>query len=283
MKSLTPSLYAFLILLAALCQLVAPGAVLAGEVKVPALISHVNDYADFISPQVRQELEEALKALETNDSTQVVVLTVPDLQGHPLEDFSIKVAQTWGLGRQGKDNGVLVVLAKAERKVRIEVGRGLEGVLTDALAGRIIDQEMIPRFKNQDFDGGVLAGVKAIVQVVKGEYTGTGTRLTKWKFDTHAWAVILALVLTALCCKQKGWVRGSVGGITFSSAAMVLAFSLTGVLVALVGGVVFGLLVPYLLRLDPPSGGGDVILEGVARVVVGGLGSFIGGGASGDW
>ena len=136
----------------------------------PPLTGRVVDLAEILSPQAEQRIIALSEELERGDSTQLAVLTVPSLEGDTLEDFSIRVVDAWKLGRSDVDNGVLLLVARDDRQVRIEVGYGLEGKLTDLLAGRIIAQEIIPRFRQGDFDGGILAGVQAIAQTVRGEY-----------------------------------------------------------------------------------------------------------------
>ncbi len=143
----------------------------AFALDVPPLRGHVNDYAAMLSPAAVQGLEADLTAFERSDSTQIVVLTIPTLEGETLEDFSIKVAEAWRIGQKKIDNGVILLIAKQERKIRIEVGRGLEGKLTDLVSGRIIRGEIAPRFKAGDIDGGIKAGVAAIMAVAKGEYS----------------------------------------------------------------------------------------------------------------
>lgn len=137
---------------------------------VPALVGRVNDYASMISPQARAVIEQKLKALEAEDGTQVAVLTVPSLDGQPIEEFSIKVGEAWKIGQKGTDNGILLIVSKSDRAIRIEVGYGLEGRLTDLQAGRIIRDVIKPAFKSGDFDKGFIDGVDAIVASVKGEY-----------------------------------------------------------------------------------------------------------------
>ena len=136
--------------------------------EVPPLRDYVNDYAGLISPSVRTRLENDLKSFEKSDSIQLVILTVPSLKGEVLENFSLRVGSTWKIGQKGEDNGIVMVVAKQERKIRIEVGRGLEGVLTDLLAKRIVMWVIIPQFKNGDFDSGFLAGVSALIDSTKG-------------------------------------------------------------------------------------------------------------------
>ena len=119
---------------------------------VPPLKGRVNDYADMISPEAESLLEERLKAFEESDSTQVVILTVNSLEGDALEDFTIRVAEKWKIGQTKKDNGVILFASKNDRRMRIEVGRGLEGVLTDLLSGRILDNVIRPKFRAGEFD-----------------------------------------------------------------------------------------------------------------------------------
>lgn len=167
-----------------------PAAVLALEIPQPT--GYVNDRAGILSPGTVGKIETFLRDFERSDSTQLVVLTVPTLEGEALEEYALKVAEAWEIGQEGKDNGALLLIAKAERKIRIEVGYGLEGRLTDLLAGRIVDQEISPRFKAGDFDGGVTAGVAAMAEAVRGEYQGTG-RVGKKK-ERSPWGTLLLLL-----------------------------------------------------------------------------------------
>jgi uncharacterized protein len=150
-----------------LCLL--PALLLASE--VPFLAGRVNDTANLLSAGTVTELESLLKAHQDSTSNQVVVLTVQSLEGDDIESYAIRVAETWKLGQKGKDNGVLFVVAKDDRKVRIEVGRGLEGDLTDAICSVIIRREILPQFKSGDYDRGVRAGVTAILAAIRGAYT----------------------------------------------------------------------------------------------------------------
>jgi len=148
----------------------------AVALDVPPLRSRVTDLAGMISPQAELRLEQALKDFEQSDSTQVAILTVPSLEGESVEEYALKVASAWGLGQHQHDNGALLLVAKQERRIRIEVGYGLEGRLTDLLAGRIVDNEIAPRFKQGDLDGGFLAGTAAIIEAVRGEYQATAKK-----------------------------------------------------------------------------------------------------------
>jgi uncharacterized protein len=135
---------------------------------VPPLEGRVNDRAGIFSTSQSRELEQYLTALETESSVQMAVLTVPGLKGDDLEGYSIRVADEWKLGQEGKDNGVLLLLAVEDRKVRLEVGYGLEGTLTDAKSGYIVREIMIPYFSKGDFAGGIMAASSAVAGVVGG-------------------------------------------------------------------------------------------------------------------
>jgi uncharacterized protein len=139
------------------------------------------------------KLEQFLEAFEKSDSTQIVVLTVPDIAGETIETAALKVAEAWKIGQKGRDNGALLLVAKSERKLRIEVGYGLEGRLTDLISGRIVDNEISPRFKSGDFDGGIDAGVAAMAEAVRGEYRGTGKVVGAAKQGAVPWWLFMLL------------------------------------------------------------------------------------------
>ncbi len=137
---------------------------------VPPLSARVTDLGDVLSAQTEQALALTLAAHEDSTSNQVVVLTVPSLEGESVERYANRVFNAWGLGRAATNNGVLVLIARDEREMRIEVGYGLEGTLTDSRAGRIIRTSFIPSFRDGDYDAGTLAGVTAILGVLDGTY-----------------------------------------------------------------------------------------------------------------
>ncbi len=157
-------LVCFLLVLLSLIPGISPGQ------SVPFLSARVNDYAGILSSQTIFNLENQLKEHETKTSNQVAVLTIASLEGSSIEEFSIKVAETWKLGQKEKDNGVLLLVSRDDRKLRIEVGDGLEGVLTDAVSSQIIRREIVPHFKNGDYDSGISAGVSAILGTIEGTY-----------------------------------------------------------------------------------------------------------------
>ena len=137
----------------------------AAEFEVPALRSAVTDQAGILSPETRQQLESALRQIQKVGGTQLAVLTVPDLAGLTIEQASIRVVDAWKLGSKKGDKGLLLMVARDERKVRIEVGQGLERVLTDAYSKRIIDEAITPLFQQGDMNGGVIMGVYQIARI----------------------------------------------------------------------------------------------------------------------
>jgi uncharacterized protein len=136
--------------------------------EVPRLSGRVTDDAHILSPEARERITNLLKYHEDRTTNQVAVLTVPSLKDEDIESFAVRVFEKWKLGRKGKDNGVLILIAVQDRRMRIEVGYGLEGELTDLEAGRIIRNIMTPRFKANDFDVGVTKGVQAIIAKLEG-------------------------------------------------------------------------------------------------------------------
>jgi uncharacterized protein len=194
--------------------------------EIPKLQGYVNDYGNMISPAVEADLTAKLKSFEASDSTQIVILTVPSLKGEPIEDYSIKVAEAWKIGQAGKDNGIIVTVSKEDRKMRIEVGRGLEGKLTDLTAGRIIDQVMKPRFREGNFDAGFSATVSALIDATRGEFKADRNRAGGERsglqfhpsFIFIVWVLFIVLMITLRGRKSKrgnhrgGWTSGTLGG-----------------------------------------------------------------------
>ena len=131
---------------------------------------HVHDDAHILAQETIDAIEQQLKAYEDSTSNQIAILTVQSLDGEVLEEYSLKVAEAWKLGKENKDNGVLLLIAVDDHKMRIEVGQGLEGVLTDAHSNRIIRNEMTPHFRQSDYDAGVTAAVDAMIKSIGGEY-----------------------------------------------------------------------------------------------------------------
>ena len=132
----------------------------------PKLSGRVVDTANLLSPEQEAQLTAKLEGLEKQSGRQLVVATLPDLQGQDIADYGYKLGRAWGIGDKERDDGALLLVAPQERKVRIEVGYGLEGILTDALSSRIIRNNIVPRFKAGDMPGGIIAGTDTLVQLL---------------------------------------------------------------------------------------------------------------------
>lgn len=186
------------------------------ELDIPPLHGYVNDSADMIPVATELKLEQFLEQFERSDSTQVVVCTLPSLEGEDLAETAIRIATQWQLGQRDKDNGVLLLIAQKERKIRIEVGYGLEDRLTDLLAGRIIDHEITPHFKQGAFTDGIIAGVLSITEAVRGEYTGTGRSTKKRRGGSLGWLTLLLFLAPGLLPfgrrRSMFWMGGGFGG-----------------------------------------------------------------------
>jgi uncharacterized protein len=275
-----------------------PSLVLALE--VPGLQGYINDYALMISPAVKTQLESELKAFDQSDSTQLVILTVPSLEGDTIEGFGIKVGEVWKIGQKNKDNGIIIVVAKQERKIRIEVGRGLEGRLTDLLGGRIVDLVITPRFKRGDFDGGFQAGTSALIDATRGEFKANEGQPAKNRgapsFLTFLIAGFVALLFIGSLSRIFGGIAGAVGLPALIHLGLFPLGVVSLILVAL-AGLGIGLFLPSLFSGTGtgrrggfwpgggffPFGGGGWGGGDSGGGFSGGGGDFGGGGASGDW
>ena len=271
---------------------------------VPPLSGRVVDLAHVLPPATTAQLSETLQAHEAKTSNQVVVLIVPSLDDEPLFDFSHRVATTWKLGAKGIDNGVLLLVAIKERKIRLEVGYGLEGVLTDARSAQIIRHEIAPKFRAGDVPAGVAAGVLAVLHTIEGTYQAP-ERPTAFHSDGEIIAntivaVILGLVI-GLFFSRAHRVVGPVvgGGLSFFVAPWVVPALIAGavslVLVSLMGGM--GSAIGggrrghsrpfddtwFSTRHGGWGSGGLGESFGGSGGFSGGGGDFGGGGASGDW
>lgn len=142
---------------------------IAAALDVPALRGRVNDYANVLQPNQAQSLEAQLAQLERDTGHQVAVLTIPTLNGEDLEGFSIRVAESWKIGKKGFDNGAILLVAVKDRRLRLEVGYGLEGVMPDAIAKRVTADYIVPYFRRQDYGGGIVAGITAVDKILRKE------------------------------------------------------------------------------------------------------------------
>jgi uncharacterized protein len=275
--------------------------------EVPPLTGRVVDLADILSPQTEQLLTDLLAKQEEQTGNQIAVLTIPSLQGAVLEEYSIRVARAWALGTAQNDNGVLLLVAVEDRLMRIEVGLGLEGTLTDAGAGRIIANELRPRFRDGDFDGGVTAGVQAIVGVIDGTYTPPETSEEMPSFWFGLAFLLVPSLFAVIGIVLPGFARWFlflflmpffyVGGSALTGS-WTLGFVVLGVYVVLFLAASFHPKMRAVqkkldsgkkARIGPftvspgSSGGGGWSSGGSSGGFSGGGGSFGGGGASGGW
>ena len=278
----------------------------AFAVEVPSLKSRVNDTASMLSPGTRRQLENSLAAFEASDSTQIVVLTVPSLEGEPIEDFSIRVADTWKIGQKGLDNGAILLIAKSDRKLRIEVGYGLEGTLTDLISGRIIQQIMVPQFRNGNFDQGVINGVNAMMEAVKGEFKAPARNGRPTGKGPSIENLFVMAILFIFCVIQLGRISRALGAVAGGVMLPLLSgILLTTSLLVLAALIPAGLLLGYILSLRVSTlgastmghrrgsrggywggywgGSGGGFSSGGFGGFSGGGGGFGGGGASGGW
>ncbi|HUL22677.1 MAG TPA: TPM domain-containing protein [Thermodesulfobacteriota bacterium] len=281
--------------------------------EVPKLQGYVNDYARMISPLAKSKIEETLRAFEQSDSTQIVILTVPSLEGENIEEFGIKAGEAWKIGQKGKDNGVILIVSRQERKIRIEVGRGLEGKLTDLTAGRIIDLVIKPKFKREDFDGGFIAGVSSLIDATRGEFRAEPKPARRGQRGISPFLTILLFlgVVTLILGSLSRVASGVIGGIGLPTLAHFFArvASIPVITLLAIFGFGAGFFLPSLFssggsRRDgnrhhrgggfffgPGTGGffsggggfGGGDSSGGGGGFSGGGGSFGGGGASGDW
>lgn len=166
-----------------------------GAQNIPAFTgTRVLDAAAILSSETRHYLEQILKEHEDSTSNQVMVLTVPSLEGYDIETYANKAFRTYRLGQKDRNNGVLLLIAVQDRLVRIETGYGLEGALPDALAGRIIDHDILPAFRRGDYNTGVVNGVHAILQAIKGEYDAT----KKSSESVSIWVMLAVVIILIL-------------------------------------------------------------------------------------
>ncbi len=254
-------------------------------VEVPPLAGRVSDHAGMISPSSRDALEKKLAELEKTDSTQVAVVTVPDLQGVTVEEFSMAVAEKWKIGQKKLDNGVIFLVSKAERKMRIEVGYGLEGRLTDLLAGRILDNEVRPAFRAGDFDGGFARGVDGIILAVRGEYHAAPAQGSHDSDSGGVTTFFLVFLIIIMSIGARGIVRGTVaGGVIFPAimfATMSMALTAGTVVALVVVGLIIGFILSLIARAMSLGGGSGGWGGGSSGWSSGGGGGFSGGGFSG--
>lgn len=252
---------------------------LAAALDVPPLTQRVTDLVGLLTADQTSALESKLRDLESTDSTQVAVLIIPSLEGESLEDYSMRVAESWKLGQKAHDNGALLLISMKDRDMRIEVGYGLEPTLTDARTSQIIRNDMIPRFRDGDFYGGIDAGVTGIIQTVQGTYQARAERKRVRKSGgIFNFLIVMLFPLLWILSATGKWGGAIIGG----GAGVLLPYTLIShslPLLLLGGGVgaVLGLFLGALIRAAAKSGGGS---GGFGGPFIGG-GGFRSGGFSG--
>lgn len=171
----------------------------------------VNDFAHLLEPFQKQALEQKLRAYNDSTSSAIVIITVPDLQGYDIAQVALKYLRDWGVGVKGKNNGVVILVAKQERKARIETGYGMEGVLPDITAKHIIENQMLPNFRADDYYGGFDKAVDAIIQAAAGEYKADQKRGEE---GGGGWfvAIIIMIIIFAIIGGMGGRGGGRGGG-----------------------------------------------------------------------
>jgi uncharacterized protein len=233
------------------------GPAFSADLKFPPLTSRVVDDAGILSPSTISELDEMLAQHEHTSSEQIVVATLSSLQGHSIEDYGYQLGRSWGIGQKGKNNGAILIVAPNEHKVRVEVGYGLEGQLTDAASRVIIENYMTPQFRKGDFNAGVLAGTGAILRALGDDAAANlhseaapvaqPSATVSPSFSPLVWLLLIAIILFIVTRRSR---------------------------------------YPYVMRRGGPylgPGGGFGGGSSGGSGFSGGGGSFGGGGASGSW
>lgn len=272
------------------------GTVLAQALSFPPPTGYVNDFAGVLSAEAQDRLEADLVSLEAETGVEVVVVTVESLQGTTEDDFAVRLFEEWGIGKAKKNNGVLVLVAPQERRLKVEVGYGLEGTITDGTAGAIRDDYFFPAFREGDYDRGVKTGVEAIAGLIRGdptvieEVTSTPSEAdTATSFmNLLIFGFILIVYLSSYLARSKeyrtGGIIGAVLGLVFG---LILAQTLlVFLLVVFLGG--WGFFLDYILSRNykqrRKSGQNTSFWNSWGGFSGGfGGGSSGGGGAGGGW
>lgn len=249
----------------------------ASPLALPALSGRVVDTTATLDATARSALNERLARLESDKGAQVVILIVPTTQPERIEQYGIRLAEAWKIGRRGVSDGVIVIVARDDRAMRIEVGYGLEGAIPDAIARRIIDEQMAPRFRQGDFAGGLNAAVDALGRLIGGEALPPPvTKHDKGDSGFDSNTLLFVAIFVASIARA---IFGLLGSLAVSLLAGWLAWISFGSLLA---GLIAALLTFFASFLRPGRGG-STWRGGGGGGFSGGGGSFGGGGASGRW
>ncbi len=262
---------------------------------------HVSDFANILSSETKQKLEQQLVQLEKDSSIELAVVTVESLEGATVDDYAVRLFEEWQIGKEDKDNGVLLLIYPGDRKLRIEVGYGLEPLLTDSKAGRIIRNIITPEFKNENYDQGVTEGVAAIIGVVHGEEVDLGSEESSETWILFFIGTIFLSYLSSFLSRSKRWWPGGIIGAVLGIILGIFLASIVTSILAAVGLGILGLIFDFILSKNYKkrkagglptswlsSGGGFFSGGRSASGGRGGFGGFGGGrsgggGASGSW
>lgn len=294
-------------------QVDAPGAVakeenvsqkIAEQLNFPALTGRVVDQAGILSPAFKEELESALAAHENNTTNQVVVVTLKTLGGVNISEYSLKLGRYWGIGQKDKNNGVLLVVAPNDRRVRIEVGYGLEGTITDAFCEVIIDNYIVPEFKKDDIEGGIKIGAQKILALLEGDENVRKDieKLSEFPVEGYVMLFSALLIFARNMFGIIGQACAIIGVSAFTGGAISLwvaprlgieDFAARGGITAALSAILLGIALRNILAKNKSDAGDEGIEksdyegpdgdDGDNRGFRGGGGSFGGGGASGKW
>ena len=279
------------------------GSTALADVAVPPLVGRVVDQTATLSSSDVDGLQQIIRAFEASKGSQIAVLIVPTTQPETIEQYSIRVAEAWKIGRKKYDDGVLLVVAKNDRKLRIEVGYGLEGALTDAASKRIIDEVITPNFRRGDFAGGIAQGVSSMMRIIDGEKLPAPPPRQQQNSDwlnhidpgiAFFAAIFMGGILRALLGRL-------IGAVATGSIVGVLAWLVAGSLAVSFIAAVIVFIIALVVDLSSPQGRGSgggwssgssssggswssgSSSSGSSSDSGGGGGSFGGGGASGSW
>jgi uncharacterized protein len=267
------------------------GLPLRAEVEVPALTQRVTDLTGTLAPDTVSRLENTLAQFEQGKGSQIAVLLIPTTQPEDIAQYGIRVADQWKIGREKADDGVILIVARDDRKVRIEVGYGLEGVIPDAVAKRIIEEDIVPRFKQGDFSGGIEAGVTRMMRLIEGEPLPPPLATQ----SVHGFSpdnLVLPFIIGIVAGAFLGAIFGKgLGGFLAGIGAGAWVWSTMGI--ALLAGGMFVFIWLIVMGMGRGGGhwtsggggwsGGGGSWGGGGGSWGGGGGGFGGGGASGSW
>lgn len=273
------------------------------ELQIPALRAPVMDEANFLSDAEEADLNQLAYEINTNKGPQITIFTVNDMQGNVIEEFSIRVGEKWQLGTKDRDNGLLIIIAKAERQMRIEVGNGIEGEITDYDSSLYIRNVLTPAFKAGDFHGGLKSVMMDVAQKFNIKLNegsrivrrSTPPRMVTGPFMIFLPILLVILVVGQLILRKRPMARGLFSGAAFAGAGAVIGVAGLGVILVLfLLGLFIGMIglqnLLYALAAGNSRGGyggggfgGGGFGGGGGGGWSGGGGGFSGGGSSGSW